>query len=168
MDHAAKHELELYIVNDGALYRQRTTPIQHTLTRRWVKGTYDHTKAVTLWRYLVDAGALKYAEEHSHRSQARTIFPGPLRNAVAKDLADAWLAELQAGHRHKKNPESDDFHEPEEGDWITEDHRTWMEFGGRERFHGTEIQLRQHMDRQKFWPSVWFLSDHGNLHLLSL
>lgn len=27
--------------------------------------------------------------------------------------------------------------------------------------------LRAEMERQKFFPNVWFISDHGNSHLMS-
>ena len=27
-------------------------------------------------------------------------------------------------------------------------------------------QLGAHMDKEKFWPNVWFISDHGNAHLM--
>ena len=28
--------------------------------------------------------------------------------------------------------------------------------------------IRQQMDREQFWPDVWFVSDHGNLNLLAV
>jgi transcription elongation factor Elf1 len=28
--------------------------------------------------------------------------------------------------------------------------------------------LRAYMDRSQYWPNAWFISDHGNAHLISL
>jgi len=101
-------ELRLFIDNDGTLYRQTTVPIQKNLTKKFVKGTYNHTKAVKLWKYLADAGAKKYSKDHSDGKDWNTMFTVADRKAVAKELADAWLAELQAGNRHnprgRRNP----------------------------------------------------------------
>lgn len=61
--------------------------------------------------------------------------------------------------------------EPEEGDLITYDHREIYQ-DGRLVLETTpetfERDVRAFMDREQFWPDVWFISDHGNAHLLSL
>lgn len=31
-----------------------------------------------------------------------------------------------------------------------------------------EQAVRQYMERTQFWPNVWFISDHGNAHLMDL
>lgn len=31
-----------------------------------------------------------------------------------------------------------------------------------------EQAVRQYMERSQFWPNVWFISDHGNAHLMTL
>ena len=65
--------------------------------------------------------------------------------------------------------------EPEEGDWTTEDHKRFYSYGklildvsGQEL---TEDKLWDaivaQMNRDKFWPNVWFISDHGNAHLMT-
>jgi hypothetical protein len=69
--------------------------------------------------------------------------------------------------------------EPEEGDWTTMDHINFFSDG--------HLMLQAHMpgdrhtplcdhcmwdaidavmDLEKFWPNVWFISDHGNAHLM--
>lgn len=65
---------------------------------------------------------------------------------------------------------TDDFGEPEEGDITTSDHLTFRQYG--------KIVLRLNKDEDmwdtldivmsaaKFWPNVWFISDHGNAHLM--
>ena len=62
--------------------------------------------------------------------------------------------------------------EPEECDWITEDHKTFVEHGSpRVRFDvepdiDWRISVNYRMDKDQFWPNVWSLSDHGNWCLL--
>ena len=57
MDETASRELELFITSDADLYRQQYTPIIQNLMRKRAKGVFDPAKAVTLFMYLVDAGA---------------------------------------------------------------------------------------------------------------
>lgn len=101
-------ELKLFIDNDGDLYRQQTAPIQKNLTKKFVKGTYNHKLAVKLWKYLADNGAKKYAKDFSVGSDWNTMFTVADRKAVAQALADDWLAEMKSGNRHnpgcRRNP----------------------------------------------------------------
>lgn len=70
------------------------------------------------------------------------------------------------------------FDEPEEGDYTTEDHRTFFQYGKiavsvsmAEYDVDTDAGLKAvaaHMGSKKFWPNVWFISDHGNAHLLTM
>jgi hypothetical protein len=72
--------------------------------------------------------------------------------------------------------EREDFDEPEEGDLVTEDHRRFFEVGFQHKGPRVVVpedddwrpHVRAYMDRQKFWPNVWWISDHGNAHLLTL
>jgi hypothetical protein len=88
----------------------------------------------------------------------------------------------------------DDFSEPSEGDLTTEDHVHFYQHGrlaltlqvrqppshvgergtrSRDAREGelSEAamwrQLEAHMKREGFAPNVWFISDHGNAHLMS-
>ena len=56
-------ELELYIINDGELYKRHTQPVLKSLRRRMARGDYDSEKAIDLWEYLALAGAKKYHKE---------------------------------------------------------------------------------------------------------
>jgi len=91
-------ELKLYIDNDADLYRQQGEPIMRNLSRKWDKGIYDHELAQKLWYYLAVNGAKKYGQEHSTGDGLR-IFSPDVRRAVAKELADDWMAELKAGNK---------------------------------------------------------------------
>jgi hypothetical protein len=63
--------------------------------------------------------------------------------------------------------------EPEEGDWITEDHKTFYSYGrviltltGEETEREMWAAIYRTMGADSFWPNVWFHSDHGNDHLM--
>ena len=72
------------------------------------------------------------------------------------------------------NPQADEvqFSEPEEGDYTTTDYRHWYQFGKLVLTLRLEddyvIALHRHMNKERFWPNAWAISDHGNAHLLSL
>ena len=73
---------------------------------------------------------------------------------------------------------------PQEGDITTEDHEKWYQDGKLIAYwsetagtyfltDGTDCDtddwreaIRRHCDREKFWPNCWFISDHGNAHLI--
>ncbi len=115
-DGTAARELELFIVNDGDLYRSQTTPIVKNLAKKMAKGVYDAAKAVKLWCYLADSGAQKYTKEvgddyGKHRGNGSYgAFNKPTRMAAAKALADEYLeavkeeAERISGKSYKSNP----------------------------------------------------------------
>lgn len=71
---------------------------------------------------------------------------------------------------HDDLQEEEDFdNEPniENGDITTEDHQHWYQYG-RLYFEGDEAGLVAQMRRDQFWPSVFWISDHGNAHLIEL
>lgn len=69
------------------------------------------------------------------------------------------------------DPESEG---PQEGDYTTEDHRKFYQYGKlvldltEEESEQWQKHVKAHMDKEKFWPSVFWISDHGNAHLLNL
>jgi hypothetical protein len=92
---AEQRELELYIMNDGELYRRQTSSIIKNLQRKVARDAYDRDKAVKLWLYLVDAGAKKYVQEHaSPNTRWNDMFSKQDRIAVAKELRDYYEEEI--------------------------------------------------------------------------
>jgi hypothetical protein len=77
--------------------------------------------------------------------------------------------------------------EPQEGDWFTEDHRRFYEVGGsgsdvfsrrlgrgaicevpRDASEGAMWRILERcMKKANYYPNVWFISDHGNAHLMT-
>lgn len=66
--------------------------------------------------------------------------------------------------------------EPDEGDLVTYDHRRIWEHGASGHKHVLEIPegadfdkaIRDYMARTNWYPNVWFISDHGNAHLITI
>jgi hypothetical protein len=94
-------ELVLYAENDGTLYSQSTAPIQKNLSKKWAKGIYDHGKAITLWKYHADRAAKAYGKEFGN-GDGFAIFSPAVRKAAAKEFADSWQMELEAGNLHEE------------------------------------------------------------------
>lgn len=63
-DPIAAREIDLFINNDGDLYRQSKRPILLNLKKKLDKKTFNEEKAAKLWRYFIDAGMKKYAKEY--------------------------------------------------------------------------------------------------------
>ena len=89
--HAAT-ELQLYIDNDGDLYRRQTSSILKNLATKKARGQYKHDLAVKTFGYLVEAGAKKYAKEAREHSAGRfdppwhKMFGTATRKRVATEL----------------------------------------------------------------------------------
>lgn len=97
-DQASETELKLFIENDGDLYQQRTVPVMKNLMTKMAQGRYRKSMAPKLWAYLVEAGAKKYASELSGPGQAwNQLFPKPLRDRVASQLAREFEHEVKTG-----------------------------------------------------------------------
>jgi hypothetical protein len=72
----------------------------------------------------------------------------------------------------EEGDEFPDEFDPDSGDISTSDHRKfysyhklWLEVAEDDDY---KAAVKAKMDREKFWPNVWFISDHGNTHLISL
>lgn len=65
---------------------------------------------------------------------------------------------------------------PTEGDLVTYDHRNLFVWGGGSRksvllvsdVNRFNAQVRAFMKKDNFFPNVWFISDHGNAHLIDV
>jgi len=88
-----KRELDLYIMNDSELYRQRFMPILMNLARKMKRGVYDHKQAPKLWQYLVDAGAKQYVQEFG--GSVKDTFAKDVRQSVAIQFANELQAEIK-------------------------------------------------------------------------
>ena len=92
-------ELELFITNDGQLYKSQHVPIIRNLMRKAAAGKYDREMAVKLFMYLVDAGGKKYHKEQGAGQGAwHKMFPKSARTEVAKSLRDDFETEAREGN----------------------------------------------------------------------
>lgn len=99
VDKDAAHELELYIENDAQLYRSQYTPINKNLATKMARGTYDRSKAVKLFMYLMESGAKKYAREFGGPGDNWSqMFNVPTRRAAAERFADSFETEYGLGN----------------------------------------------------------------------
>lgn len=77
-----------------------------------------------------------------------------------------------------EDPENVEPQEPQEEDIITQDHHTFWVVGQISRkpwlvtprdweWEQTVVAIREQMEADQFFPDVWFISDHGNAHLIT-
>lgn len=76
--------------------------------------------------------------------------------------------------------DDEDSDEPDDDAITTTDHLTfyqygkvWLEVESDDKDYPSppddlNTQIKAQMDRQQFWPDVWFISDHGNAHRIDL
>lgn len=84
--------------------------------------------------------------------------------------------EHEAQHGYAGDSYADDEpSEPEEGDITTSDHKEFYQYGklwlgltGEFTTAEMNAAIRDKMHREQFYPAVWFISDHGNAHLMTL
>lgn len=90
-------ELSLYTTNNGPLRFGRIESIIQNLARKQVKGTYDATLALKLWRSIADDMAKAYAKEFCGPDFDPRQFSKATRDMAAQEIAD-YYAEAIAEH----------------------------------------------------------------------
>lgn len=107
-----------------------------------------------------------------------------LGEVLYEEWVDSCIAEIESEHECPQD-------EPQEDDITTGDHKRFYMYGRlileqddtrENRWYGYDSKRRQfivradtcekairiYMDEVKFWPNVWFISDHGNAHRMTL
>jgi len=97
------------------------------------------------------------------------------------ELESGWVC-LDGGdeccEKHVENIDAEAT-EPLEEDYTTTDHIHWYQYGKlalttaehndpHTSADNAYAMVTAHMDVAKFWPNAWFVSDHGNTHLIQL
>lgn len=88
------YELELFMENDGQLYRQQFIPIIKNIQRKIKSGKYDHSQAPKLWMYYVENGLKKYAKELGSGMAWNQYLSVKDRKVLAMKLADVNYDEI--------------------------------------------------------------------------
>lgn len=79
-----QEELQLFTDNDSQSYKMQKN-IEQNLIKKMKKGTYDSTKAVKLWQYMVDDASKRY--EKKFGTPGSKIFSVQDRKKVAVAFA---------------------------------------------------------------------------------
>ena len=95
-----ERELELFIENDGDLYRQRIEPINKNLATKMVQGKFDISKAPKIFKYLIDDGIKKYNKEYGG---GMSMTKAEKEN-LSKSLFNTFLSDAQDGNFNKLVP----------------------------------------------------------------
>lgn len=98
VDEHAKTELELYVDNNEALYRQMYIPIVRNLLRKQRRGVYDSVLAQKAFLNLLEEGAKRYAKEFANARDWHSIFSPATRRALAADYVRYFETEAKLGN----------------------------------------------------------------------
>jgi hypothetical protein len=104
-------------------------------------------------------GVAGYAPDHPFKVQRRELAP------------DGWYERYAQDEDEVEDDIDEVDTEPEEGDYTTGDHRKFYQYGKLvcevPEDEDWQDHVRRHMNKEQFWPNVWWISDHGNAHLLN-
>lgn len=95
---AESKELVIFADSDTDFYREKIFPVRKNLSRKYIAGKYDHALSVKLWKYVADDAAKRYAAEYGESRNWNRMFSVADRKEAAQDMADDWLAEMDAGN----------------------------------------------------------------------
>ena len=91
-DAATIRELELFIINDADIYRQRITPIIKNYKRKIAKGVFDEKLAIKGFVYAVNDGIKAYNKEFGSKirlsSGDKTKLAGMLLDRYTEEIED--------------------------------------------------------------------------------
>ena len=96
-DPVAMGEIEMYIDNNGNLYRQQFLPIIKNIQRKIKAGRYDHALAPKLWGYLIENGMKMYAKENRD-PRWMDLLSTKDRKVLAQKYADVYYDEIMNGN----------------------------------------------------------------------
>lgn len=85
------HELMLYAINDGDLYRTMVTPIIDNLHKKAVKGIYDKVKATDAFYHVATEASKHYFRDFGYK------FTVTERFTVACEMVDYYTDEIFFG-----------------------------------------------------------------------
>lgn len=84
------------------------------------------------------------------------------------------MIDVEHHEDYEDDYEPSSFDEPDEEDYQTSDHSRFYASGKLVLTVDPDASTDEmwsaidaHMDKEQYWPSVWFVSDHGNAHLMT-
>lgn len=96
IDEDMLRDLEITMDSDSSIYNQKMSIIKN-IQRKMKSGKYDHSLAPKLWAYWVESGAKSYAKDMGSATNWSKLFPKPLRDKLAEQLADQYRDAIESG-----------------------------------------------------------------------
>lgn len=130
-----ERQLELFIDNDGDLYRQRVVPIQKNLMTKIAQGKFDINLAPKIYKYLIDDGEKKFMREVEEHKEYGVPLTKSQKENLAKEYVNWFLNEAEYGNYDNYLPkkyqkekiyiyEGDEFTENKLIEWVNK----WIPF----------------------------------------
>ena len=93
-------DLTLILENEGEVYRRSIVPVINNLKKKRAKGQFDEKLAIQAFFHVVE-GALKQPWFYRYYSYSIATVSVPERYAVAKELLDGFMEEIEWDDTHK-------------------------------------------------------------------
>lgn len=87
-------DLTLILENEGEVYRRSITPVINNLRKKRARGQFDEKLAIQAFFHVVE-GALKQPWFYRYYSYSMATVSVPERYAVAKELLDGFMEEIE-------------------------------------------------------------------------
>lgn len=85
---AEAHELFLYAINDGDLYRNMVSPIIENMKKKAAKGIYNKEKAVDAFYYAANQASKDYYRDFGYNFSVQNRF------TVAVEMVEYYTDEM--------------------------------------------------------------------------
>jgi hypothetical protein len=98
------------------------------------------------------------------------LIKGSLAEMGVKDITVERFPEPE-------DEEEDELTEPQDDDILTEDHRHFYQYhkliltvplDDDGEVEDWKPHMREYLEKEQFYPNIWWVSDHGNTHLISV
>lgn len=88
-------ELALYADNESDIYIAYIIPVVKNLAKHYMRGAFDHAKAIDAFYPVANAAAKKYCREFASVKDAPKIFNVTARYTAAAYLLDRYMENIE-------------------------------------------------------------------------
>jgi hypothetical protein len=134
--------------------------------------TLHYHPTLNAYRVVLEDGRVKYVPVDAVDTVTESVDEAKRKAAKKRSKMKPGASEAGSDYQYASPTESEDDEEeagddePDEDSITTTDDEKWYQYG--KLYHrGDRASLKRKMDKDRFWPNVFSISDHGNAHLIS-
>jgi hypothetical protein len=140
------------------------------------KDTDEDDKAERIHQAANDLGDRLKDETEENAPELQGFYADVMNASISEvnfyEIAKNWIEEVADDILADEIAEMADDEQPAEDDITTEDHKNFYQNGKLVLELDEDADhiaaLKEYMEKEQFYPNVWFISDHGNAHRIDL